>query len=111
MKYFKNTTMQYTYTDILSRIKSIAEETRENKRKYIRGSEKSYDKIITKLNNVLYDLPINEDEIKSSIEDIIKRIDNCLKEQVSIQQMDEKIAHIEGREKFKDIDVLCKQKV
>lgn len=109
MKYFKNTTMQYTYTDILSRIKSIAEETRENKRKYIRGSEKSYNKIITKLNNVLYDLPINEDEIKSSIEDIIKRIDNCLKEQVSIQQMDEKIAHIEGREKFKDIDTIYRE--
>ncbi|WP_163969312.1 hypothetical protein [Oceanobacillus halotolerans] len=109
VKYFKNTTMQYTYTDILSRIKNIAEETRENKRKYIRGSEKSYEKIITKLNNVLYDLPINEDEIKSSIESIISRIDNCLKEQVSIQHMDEEIANIEGRENFKDIDTIYRE--
>ncbi|MCF2649077.1 MULTISPECIES: hypothetical protein [Niallia] len=109
VKYFKNTTLQYSYADILSRIKNIAEESRENKRKYIRGSEKSYEKIITKLNNVLYDLPINEDEIKSSIESIINRIDDCLKEQISIQQIDEKIATIEGREKFKDIDTIFRE--
>jgi hypothetical protein len=111
VKYFKNTTKQYTYTDILSRIKNIADETRENKRKYIRGSEKSYEKIITKLNNVLYDLPINEGDIKSPIESIIKRIDDCLIEQVSIQHMDEKIAIVEGRENFKDIDTIFRETI
>ncbi|GGJ55492.1 hypothetical protein GCM10007111_17220 [Virgibacillus kapii] len=34
---------------------------------------------------------------------------SCLIEQVSIQQMDEKIAIVEGRENFKDIDTIYRE--
>lgn len=105
--HYRNIINQYTYT--LSRFKSVTEDIRLIKRKF---KKLKYEDINEKLNQILNDLPTLEAEeiqIEDSITTMIKRIDECLDEKLSIQDTDKKYEKIEVRKQFKDIDTLYRK--
>lgn len=94
------------YSQILSRIQIVSDQTRDIKRNYSQENRKMYERTVNDLNRIIYDIPAGDTEATILLRKVMDRVDRCINDKQSLYDYEHSLEKQFGRTEFKDVDTI-----